>query len=370
MDTLDAELQRLFEGLDVDATDVDSALAGIHRLNRRRTARRAAARLTAAAVVAGVLVLVGSQRDTEQAFPVIEPPEPVDLTGAVPWSDRTDYERWSPTSPIAIPRPDARPCRVGDLELIGAQMEGAGGHSGTWVRYANVSESRCTLKGFPLLGGDEGVITPEHATFFPAPRGSSKPATIDPGGEAAVVVIETSSACEPQTPTAFVTNARILLDDGTSLPTGRDLASSCPIRIDSWYREAFYPAEPPSRFDNLVTTVEVPEVAVPGDVLVYVVELRNEGASPVDLGNCAGYDQKLYPQDPVSFGPGKPLVSERLRLNCDGVGAIAPDDAVRFEMRIDVPAGYAGSPDVLLVWGLVDNMPDYSAQVWIPIDLQ
>lgn len=364
MDTLDAELQRILREPDVMGADVDAALSAVQALHGRRTTRRAVARLAAAVVVVVGGAFMFALGDDAQSgpFPIVETPNSVDLTGAIPWSDRQDFENWAP--PVDnTSRPDAAPCLATDLELIGAEMQGAGGHSGTWVRFTNISDARCTLKGYPRLTGVEGVLEPEHGTFFPQSR---RPATVDPA-EAAVVVIETSLACEPQTPLHSLHEVRVLLDDGTSLRTGRDLESSCPIRIGSWYREVFYPTEPPSRFSDLRATIEAPEAVMPGSTLTYVVTLRNVGATTTDLSPCPGFIQSLAPLDKASLGAGKTFSGGSWRLSCDGFEELGPGEALRFEMRIDVPELAASTESVLLWWQMRDDMPDYAAQAWIPV---
>jgi len=368
MDSLDLDLRRVLTDQAVGLVDVEDALALVHERHRRRTARRAVVAAIAAVVVAvGVVGIVSSSRDGRTGTPVGGSREPT-LLQVVPWSDRTDYLT-GPT--ILETRPATTRCLSSDLQLAGVQMEGAGGHSGTFVDVRNVGDARCTIGGYPaLLGRDHSEDSPlteiaaEHDTFFRWDQ-QERPATIDPG-EKATTVVETSLACGSQTAVYDSRDVEVVLDDGTRLPLHRDLASSCPIRIDSWYRNLLAP-EPPNRFNSLETTIEAPQPARPGETLEYVVRLRNSGDDEVALEPCPGFRQLLSPWTETSeIKPGKPIAYGDWRLNCDPVPILAPGGAVRFAMRIEVPDEVA-SEALLVEWQLIDTRTPHTASARVDV---
>jgi len=367
MDSLDLDLRRVLTDQAVGSIDVEEALASVHERHRRRTARRAVVAAIAAAVaVVGVVGIVSSSRDGHTGAPVVGSPEPT--SEVVPWSDLTDYET-GPT--ILETRPATTRCLASNLQLAGVQMEGAGGHSGTFVDVRNVGGTRCTIGGYPaLLGRDhseDGPLTEiaaEHDTFFRWDQ-QERPATIDPG-EKATTVVETSLACGSQTAVYDYRDLQLVLDDGTRLPLHRDLASSCPIRTDTWYRNLLAP-EPPNRFKSLEITIEPPQPVRPGETLEYVVRLRNGGDDGVALEPCPGFRQFLTPwPDTSEIKPGKPIAYGDWRLNCDPARILAPGGTVRFAMRIDVPDDVA-SEALFLEWQLIDSRTSHTASARVDV---
>ena len=282
----------------------------------------------------------------------------------VPWSDRTDVEPWVWPAPAARVRTTA--CRGAALRLDEVNSDGATGHLGLWVRLVNRGTARCTIAGFPVLSavsvGRRVTLHPERATWF-RDGTQERPATIDPG-ESAMTVVETSQTCEPQSsPTSYAALV-LALPDGTRFPTGRDLSTTCPLRLDDWSRSNSGYVEPPARYPGLSARLETPDQAVPGTRLRYVVILANQGHYPVALGPCPGYDQTLAPLTRTSLAAGKPIVHGLWRLRCDAVPTIPPGASVRFKMELPVPDTDAS--ELLLTWGLHDQI-DLGGQVWLPV---
>jgi hypothetical protein len=74
--------------------------------------------------------------------------------------------------------------------------------------------------------------------------------------------------------------------------------------------------------------VTAPATARAGSVLAYTVTLTNTSAKAVRLSPCPAYTETALPS-------GTPL---RYRLNCTPVTALQPSRAVRFAMRLALPA--------------------------------
>jgi hypothetical protein len=74
--------------------------------------------------------------------------------------------------------------------------------------------------------------------------------------------------------------------------------------------------------------VTAPATARAGSVLAYTVTLTNTSAKAVGLSPCPAYTETALPS-------GTPL---RYRLNCTPVKALQPHVAVRFAMRLALPA--------------------------------
>ncbi|MDH2445488.1 hypothetical protein QDR37_16195 [Amnibacterium sp. CER49] len=95
--------------------------------------------------------------------------------------------------------------------------------------------------------------------------------------------------------------------------------------------------------------IAAPATARAGSVLAYTVTLTNTSAKAVRLSPCPTYTEAALPS-------GVPL---RYRLNCTPVRALPPSSAVRFAMRLALPADPGA---VTLRWTLADG-PTATARV-------
>lgn len=294
-----------------------------------------------------------------------------DAPGTVPWDDRTAYAAWPP-APETRPRADA--CTADDLEVWRIERDGGGGNLFLFVSLEKVSAGRCTLAGFPRIqgtgaGGNRVDVPVGHDAETPWQHGET-PATIE-RYETAMLTITTGVACaagsgEAPLPYRSWTDVDLVLPDATRLPLSRDLKTVCNPRVTRFYRQAGYPTEPPSRWPGIQAKLVLPDSVRRGQTVDYVVELRNITEDPVDLQPCGGYRQEVQV---VGAGMGaEPIDGGRtdFRLNCDADPTLAPGEARRFAMRLELPDWLPGN-EVLFSWGFVDNMPDYSAQQWVPL---
>lgn len=124
----------------------------------------------------------------------------------------------------------------------------------------------------------------------------------------------------------------------------------------------FWPTEPPSRFPGLRLRLRLPESVAAGETFDYVVVLHDITQRAVDLRPCPGYAQQ-------ALDTGHDLAQEWhrprvLRLACDDDPLLRPGERRRYAMRLTVPADAIGS-ELLVAWGLVDNVSEGPAQQWI-----
>src|SRR5689334_18847307 len=70
----------------------------------------------------------------------------------VPWIDAAPppYQPPAMSTPPPLPA-DARPCRAADVSISLEPRNGAGGHTVSYVRFRNVSQSTCLLAGYPKV---------------------------------------------------------------------------------------------------------------------------------------------------------------------------------------------------------------------------
>lgn len=294
-----------------------------------------------------------------------------DAPGTVPWDHRTDFAVWRPP---AESRPPADPCTADDLAVSRIVHDGAGGSVFLFVTVEKVSADRCTLSGFPAIQGTESggsrVELPVHHDAAAPWQDGETPATVG-RYETAMVTITTGVACsagagEAPLPYRSWTDVDLVLTDGTRLPLPRNLRTVCAPRVTRFYRQAWYPTEPPSRWPGLSARLVLPDSVSRGQTVDYVVVLRNITEDPAGLRPCGGYRQEVQvvgagmAAEPVEGG------RTEFRLNCDAHPTLSPGEARRFAMRLVLPDSLPGN-EVLFSWGFVDNMPDYSAQQWVEL---
>jgi hypothetical protein len=190
--------------------------------------------------------------------------------------------------------------------------------------------------------------------------GSSGPP--DAGQADAATGESTSSTTESVAPTAS--------PSGSAAPRA-DVAWNDRVDFEIWAApspsgQEEWPTEPPSRWPDIRVRLVLPPAVAAGEVVDYIVVLRNLSGDPMDLSPCGGYEQEVkrlgsgYTAQAVKGG------TSSFRLNCDADPTLMPSESRRYAMRLVVPEGVTGK-EVLFRWGFVDNMPDYEAQSWVEL---
>lgn len=383
MDRLDDELTRVLREPE-NPYNVEEVLAGVYAGRKRRRIFLVGGGLAAAAAVVALIltnVVLGQHTDTMPSVtdpapsvgpgeyltpsPSLAPTPGVDLTGAVPWSDRTDAEKWTAIADVTTS------CRAEDLKALPSNAEGATQHFAWFLRYRYKGESACLLAGYPKVeirasGGSWERVEVRQETFFPG--GDTDVALGTDAGGNAEVNLEFPVADSPCSPVSSGFELRLILADGSQLPVAipkGDVRRCLPSAVARW--NIGYAAEPPDRFPDLRASIEAPASVAPGSVLEYVVTLTNTGDITVPWGSCPGYEQGLRTEVRHKPAPNYDTAGA-WRLACDRYPSLAAGESVRFAMRLQVPAGIGGDAEVLLSWRLSDNQPDLGAQTWLSVE--
>ncbi|MGZ6802359.1 MAG: DUF4232 domain-containing protein [Nocardioidaceae bacterium] len=273
----------------------------------------------------------------------------VDQAGAVPWAPLPFSAYQAPVGPSATPAPSsARPCSVSEVRATLGDRDGATGHLLHVVRFRSTARSVCVLKGYPQVrvsdDGRSGVRATD-GSFFPVPP----TADLQPGQEA-LLGVETDSACPAWpggSPDGEVLHRLDVTLPGSGTltvpdPTGLDVL--CGAHLTPFYVEQPDPAPPHDPLSDLQVALEVPDHVAAGSDLAYVVDLRNPTDRPVPLDRCPGYVETAGP------------VKDVHGLSCGTVGAVPAHGAVRFAMRLRLPAGLAAGT-AAVHWSLATPFP-------------
>jgi hypothetical protein len=196
--------------------------------------------------------------------------------GAVPWSDRRDFEVWQ--APPPEPRPTTTPCTATDLRVRQVQRDGASGQTFLFVDVVKTTDGRCTLAGYPALTGldDSGArvtIPTEHDERLG--DYAKSPATLDRGETAQLSISSDHRNCEEAQggapiPTQQWTELTVVLRDGSELRLNRDDSTTCGMSVSRFTRDNS-PIEQPVRWESLDAEVTLPEQVSAGGLLTYVV---------------------------------------------------------------------------------------------------
>lgn len=271
---------------------------------------------------------------------------PVSLAGAVPWVNRPGEPLEPSPLPTRPPATDARPCRGSDVRVSPDGGNGAGGHTALTFAFRNVSHGTCILQGFPRLVAAE----PGRPDLL-ASRGGflvgteARTANMAPGGTT-YLNVETERDC----PAAY-----------SSPPAERKVYHRITIEIPGGGRKFLQVAEgfdvlcglfvgpftvpmPPPRYaqsplHDARAALELPSAVAAGSILHYVVSLANPTDRDIKLTPCPSYIQ--HGSD---FGV---PIKQLYQLNCAGAGVIPVHRAVRYEMRLAVPASAPDGTAVL-----------------------
>jgi hypothetical protein len=303
-----------------------------------------------------VLALFGAGCASRAASPIpaASATPSIDLASAVPWIHAPTEPAPPPTPTPPPPRPtDARPCTADDVAARFDLSNGAGGHVVIDVRFRNVSESTCVLKGYPQVTATEpglpGVVGTD-GSFFPS-DGTANIAT----GEAAFLGLETDTYCAARPGGGgggpLYHHVEIVLPGGGTValdrPDGFDV--TCGLHLTNFFVPQPEQPEPRSPLGELTASLETPATVDAGDTLIYVVDLTNPTDQPVALSPCPAYIQSA--PSPTPF-------KDIEALNCTTVGSIAAHDTVRFEMHMQIP-GDTPAETLRISWSLLG--PDASA---------
>ena len=313
-------------------------------MSRPATARRAAVALSClAAALAGCS---STHHATDRTAPL------------VPWDGAVPAQLQAATAATA------QPCRAAQLRLVGPGFVFSpaiqGGTGAVTLR--NAGPGACRLTGRPgvrLVGAvpapqQHQIPLPAQAAEFPTLAPPDERLLALPVGGTATLQVDWRNWCVPVVPhsRAKPTPPRALR---ITLPGGRgtiDASYNAVPPCDAAGRPStagvrpFRPA--PLAATRPWSTTAVLASIVPlsgkasltgrrGDVVRFAVELRNPSTAPVSFERCPLVAEMLAPA-------GRP---EGHRLNCGAAGPLAPGASVRFEMRIQIPAGAPDGPNGL-----------------------
>ncbi len=291
--------------------------------------------------------------------------------GAVPWSDRRDFEVWQ--APLPEPRPTTTPCTATDLRVRQVEGDGASGQTFLFVDVVKKTDGRCTLAGYPALTGfDDSRARVTIPTEHDERLGdyAESPATLDGGETAQLTITSDHRNCEEAqgsapVPTQSWTDLTVVLRDGSGLELDRDVSTTCGMSVSRFTRDNS-PIEQPVRWDSLSAEVGLPEQVAAGGLLTYVVTLHNRGQDDVDLAPCGGFSQQLAFQDMNGKDFAKPVI-EVYRLNCDTDPMLPAGSTRAYVMQLRVPDTAPAMAEARLTWQLVDTSPDQNAQGFIEV---
>jgi hypothetical protein len=298
--------------------------------------------IPAVAAAAAVILVAGGvayavttlNDDGNTGTPAVQPSiTPVDLTGAVPFTD-------------AAPDHSLQPCTPTTIAGGAGMSEGAAGTTYYNFTVTNTGAAACALTN--------NVSMILHADGQPDVTAASAQHTVTtttlrPGG-VATVPLAVPTLCQGADPAGgapaqtYTDVAIVLGDQGTETVPGQSIAyygcvaQTQPFTIDN--SNATTGGNPTS---NLDINLELPSGLVSGGTLVYVVDLSNPTQHTIDFsGACPAYTQQL--SDPASNA----VASGTYALNCEAFGnVISPGAMTRFEMRLDIPSGTLAGPHVL-----------------------
>lgn len=280
----------------------------------------------------------------------------------VPWIDRP----YAAASPSPLPE-GVEACSAADLEIGG--FGDAGPAAGTIYAEAevrNVSSTPCALtpKATVRYLDDDAVVesspleTYGEAVFVPI---ESEVASA--GAKRVRLRIAIPNVCPPPAATS-VTVSLFPGEETLDLPPGSGSASPAPGDCGE---EGHYTlsveapdADPESPLDALEAAIRTEGVVVPGIAFRYFVRLFNPTDRAIALDPCPGYSEGLK----APHGGQATYV-----LNCSEVRSIPPEQAVVYEMYLEVPEefGPETNPErrALLTWSILGGGPSASAEVQV-----
>jgi hypothetical protein len=348
---LDRALRDLFtdENLQLSARPdaVRIVQDGVRRRRRRRTLTVSAALATTvgAAVAAALLVPAALTADGSHHTTPVQPEPQYDVA----WVDKPAPAPWSPQpTPPKPPTMDAPRCLAGQLGVDGAQGRRANGAFFTTIQLRNVSSAPCLLVGTPVrvvaqAPGQPDVVATRGLHIASGGVGGD----LQPG-KLGYLSIESGHNCTARRtdPSNRYTSLSVTLPSDTQLDVPLRLDVQCGLFTGGLGVAVPPPPETPDKRNALQPTIDAPATVIPGQTLVYVLTLTNPTGSAISLHHCPGYAE--------SAQAGLVVARSTFGLACPDSGSIAPGTAVRFEMRLPIPAG-APNGRVLLAWRLLTD---------------
>jgi hypothetical protein len=336
---------------------------GVRRRRRQRTiAVSTAAAATVGAIVAAALTVPAalSAGGPKHTTP-IQPNQRYDVA----WVDQPAPKPWSP-KPIqpSPPTMNAPRCLASQLHVGKPLGNGATGMMFTTIPLRNISTTPCLLVGTPARVAARAAGKPDVVATRGLQLGSGGVGGDLQPGRRGYLTIETDRDCAARyaTPNTFPTNnyssLSVTLPSGSSFSVPLQLDVECGLHTGGLGIRVPPPRTPPDPRGKLQPSITSPKQAQPGRSFDYVVTLTNPTEQTISLEHCPGYVEWLGTDD-------HGVAKESLGLNCSTVRHIAPGQAVRYQMRLDVPAD--ATPGVLeLDWTLAAGLaPETSTRVLI-----
>lgn len=268
----------------------------------------------------------------------------------VRWIDRP-APPYHPGGHVLRYETSATPCQARQLRVSRARGGVGLGHVLDRFSFRNTSSSTCLATGFPAVTaiGEGGkrvrlrVRRNPSGTYF----GVILAADIDPGHTAQLDLDTEDVTCDIRPRRAYRAVAFILPGGGTvrsQLELGRACGHWQMSRLGRPQRIANGGAVTPGGPGHLRVSWSVgPDTSArPGEVLHYVVTLRNPTATAIPLSPCPAYTEAL------SWDGG--TAARTLFLNCAAVPVVEPRQSVRYRMVLRIPRQAAGAGK--LVWRL------------------
>jgi hypothetical protein len=294
----------------------------------------------------------------------------------IPWLAATAISTPVPTA-APVSRPVDMPnCRAADVAAVFIDGQGATGWITRTFAIGNRATSSCIIDGpiratYVDADGRSIVATTEEsaklngrwAVLGPKSAPSGPDDRLD--GEV-MIGLATYGDCVPAPALASVTLTFAPPTGDVRIPMvparvgGRCDAAGMPLNLGIFFplAPAWWTIQPPIRTpvpSPFAFAIDVPSVAFAGEMLSYVVRIRNLspalfswsdgcpiylewlGGREISPTNVPGHIVK--PLDPIYAGTAK----ESHTLNCLPAGAIAPNGEVAFEMQLAVPRDALGS---------------------------
>jgi hypothetical protein len=276
----------------------------------------------------------------------------------VAWVDRPAPTPYVPSAaPVPPPPTDSPPCRADQVSARYADGAGAAGNVVFRLEFSNLGPQACLLRGVPRVvatqpGLPQRVATPGNYELLQG----GLPGDMAPGGHTDLA-LDYGTACDttPQAGTAYHHLSVTLPGGGTvpvTVPGGRPAFDpTCGFEVGHFYDPIPQPDPPPPPYAGLVASLTLPDWAQAGSELDYVVTLTNPTVQAIGLDPCPGYVEaansgqtqtivthpSLPPakQDPRQVPIA--LAKQAYALNCATVTTIPAHQAVRYQMRLQLP---------------------------------
>lgn len=329
----------------------------------RKRSSHAWGRIAAAAAVAVVVVVAGvalaaatltasDRKAAPAASTSTQTQSP--LAYDVPWVDRP-APPGSGLSPLpASPEPtDAPPCRADQLttEQSGSRVSQ---DDGVVIAFMNASHSTCLLSGVPVVMAYGAALSPYRVPANGQKAPADGPSWNMSPGQTTLMWVANPRACTENPDGRLSPGPRygrlvVAAPGGGDVTiSGVSLHPACGVFVSHYSRPSPPTRYAPQPFNDLTATMVMPESTRAGQMLTYVVTLTNNTNRVVSTSSCPGYFEGGSDD---SIG-----VKESYALNCDSLSSIAASQAVRFQMKVAVPAD-APTGALTLRWTLLTG-PD------------